>query len=134
MASTDNKVLFVLPPVGGVVTVESTTTVQVPVKAPSSVRTVIIAVPGARGVTTASLLATTVATAGLLEDQNTLWLVALSGLTLARRVTGSPKDKSSTDSKLIDTSRTGTGLGVDAKTVAVCPRQRSTAKTKITSG
>jgi hypothetical protein len=76
------------PPVGGVVTVLLVTvTVQEAVLAPSSVVTVITAVPGATAVILASvaLVEATVATALLLEDQVTFLLVASLGVTVARR-------------------------------------------------
>lgn len=76
------------PPVDGVGTVVLVTvTEQKAVLAPSSVVTVIIAVPGATAVILASvaLVETTVATVVLLDAQLTFLLVASLGVTVARR-------------------------------------------------
>ncbi|MBA7555616.1 hypothetical protein ES705_48292 [subsurface metagenome] len=64
-----------------------TVTVHVAVKPPSTVVTVISAVPAVSGVTTP---ASTVATAGALEAQVTLWLVASSGSTVSTNVPVAP--------------------------------------------
>lgn len=61
----------------------TTLTVMLSVKPPLVVVTVITVVPTATGVTMALLLAATVATPGLLEDQVTRWSEALEGTTNA---------------------------------------------------
>ena len=65
-----------------------TVTVQVAVKLPSAVVTVIVAVPTDTAVTFPC--ASTVAIAGLLLDHVTFWLVALAGAMVAIRVSLSP--------------------------------------------
>lgn len=83
-----SKAESIPPPVDGVGTmVLLTVTVQEAVLAPSSVVTVITAVPGATAVILASvaLVEATVATAVLLEDQAIFWFVASLGVTVARR-------------------------------------------------
>ena len=60
---------------------DDTVTVTLLVFAPSTVLTVIVAVPAATAVTTPAEL--TVATLGLLEVQDTLLSVAVEGLTVA---------------------------------------------------
>jgi hypothetical protein len=67
----------------GQVVAAATVTVQVAVLFPSTVVTVMVAVPTAPGVTTPLA---TVATTGLLVDQLTAVLVALAGATVAVRV------------------------------------------------
>jgi hypothetical protein len=64
-----------------------TVTAHVAVEPPSTVATIIVVVPAVNGVTTPLA---TVATAGALEDQVTLWLVASAGVTVATKVPVAP--------------------------------------------
>lgn len=106
-----------------------TVTEQVAVKLPSSVVTVMVAVPAATAVTLPVL--STVATLVSLEDQVTFLLVALAGFTVATRVAVAPPTVRVSVLWSRVTPVTGTVYGVVSFTVTVRVASAPALKVKV---